>query len=103
MANAFLPHLNESKKELNDIILSMKVNVIVLGNKNLINRARPEQVCSCIKPIDTSTAQTPAYPAGHAFQGYVLYKKLSKNLMNRYINNLNLVYICTYLKKMKQS
>ena len=78
VANAFLPHVNESKKELKDIILSMKVNVIVLGNKNIINRARPEQVCSCIKPIDTSTAQTPAYPAGHAFQGYVLYKKLSK-------------------------
>ena len=31
-----------------------------------------------IKPIDKSTAQTPAFPAGHAFQAYLLSKKLSE-------------------------
>ena len=78
VTKAFLPHVNETKNELNEIVLSMKVKLIVYANKYLINRARPEQVCSCIKPIDGSTAEHPAYPAGHAFQGYLLYKKLSK-------------------------
>ena len=49
-----------------------------MTNKYLINRARPEQVDPSIKPIDKSTAQTPAFPAGHAFQAYLLSKKLSE-------------------------
>ena len=39
------------------------------------------QVNKNIKPIDISTAQTPAYPAGHAFQAYYLAKILSKNTL----------------------
>ena len=54
------------------------VKLVVYGNKYLLNRARPEQVDSSIKPIDTSTAETPAFPAGHAYQAHVLYKILSK-------------------------
>ena len=77
VAAAFLPHVNESKKELDKIILDMKTKFIVRINKYLINRARPSQVCISITPLDTSTAETPSYPAGHAFQAYVLYKKLS--------------------------
>ena len=77
VAAAFLPHVDESKKELDKIILDMKTKFIVRINKYLINRARPSQVCSSIIPLDTSTAETPSYPAGHAFQAYVLYKKLS--------------------------
>jgi hypothetical protein len=75
---AFLPHVEEKEEELNKIIGGLGVNTIVYGNKTLINRARPAQVCGCIKPIDTSTAETPAYPAGHAFQAYLLCKILCK-------------------------
>tara|TARA_B100000902_G_scaffold332680_1_gene330752 strand:- start:764 stop:1354 length:591 start_codon:yes stop_codon:yes gene_type:complete len=75
---AFLPHVEEKEQELKKIIGSLKVNSIVYGNKIFINRARPAQVCGCIKPIDTSTAETPAYPAGHAFQAYLLCKILCK-------------------------
>jgi len=30
-----------------------------------------------IKPINVETVQTPAYPAGHAYQAYLVAKKLS--------------------------
>ena len=75
---AFLPYVDESEEELNKIITDPLVKLVVYGNKYLLNRARPEQVDSSIKPIDTSTAETPAFPAGHAYQAHVLYKILSK-------------------------
>ncbi len=78
IVTVFLPHVKETEQELYDIILSNKCETILKINKYLINRARPEQVDSSIKPIDKSTAQTPAFPAGHAFQAYLLSKKLSE-------------------------
>ena len=71
---AFLPHVEEKEDGLKKMVLNFKVSSIIKMNKYLINRARPAQVCGCIKPIDTSTAETPAYPAGHAFQAYLLCK-----------------------------
>ena len=53
---------------MNKIITDPLVKLVVYGNKYLLNRARPEQVDSSIKPIDTNTAETPAFPAGHAYQ-----------------------------------
>lgn len=73
---AFLPYIKESYQEINNIILSV-IPIIILF-KYLINRARPNQIDNSIIPIDTSTAQTPAFPAGHAFQAYYLSKILSK-------------------------
>ena len=73
---AFLPLVNEDINQLNKIILEPSTFIKIL--KYSINRARPEQVNFNIKPIDTSTAKTPAFPAGHAFQAYYLAKKLSK-------------------------
>ena len=73
---AFLPYVKENLKELNSII--NEPNNIILGFKYFINRARPNQIDNTIKPLNISTAQTPAYPAGHAFQAYYLAKKLSK-------------------------
>ena len=73
---AFEPYVNESIEELDEI--SMRYNSIIFFFKYSINRARPEQVNRNIKPIDTSTAQTPAYPAGHALQAQVLANYLSK-------------------------
>lgn len=73
---AFKPHVKESLEELNSIERSH--NSIILFFKYLINRARPQQVDNSIKPINTDTSQTPAYPAGHAYQAYLLEKILSK-------------------------
>ena len=52
IVTVFLPHVKETKQELYDIVLSDKCETIVMTNKYLINRARPEQVDSSIKPIE---------------------------------------------------
>jgi len=51
---------------------------IMMSYKRYYNRPRPAQVNKSIIPAESTTAQTPAYPSGHAFQAYVLAKKLSR-------------------------
>ena len=84
----FKPHVKESLEELHAI--ERGPDYIILFFKYLINRARPEQVDKSIKPINTDTAKTPAYPAGHAYQAYYLAKKLSERYPEKK----------TYLKKL---
>jgi len=73
---AFMPYVNENYNDL-EIELT-KHNNIIYFLKYIINRARPEQVDKSINPINKKTAMTPAYPAGHAYQAYLLYKYLRK-------------------------
>ena len=73
---AFLPFVNDTQKQLDKIVVSQ--NKIIFFFKYLINRIRPWQLDNSIFPLDKSTAMTPAYPAGHAYQAYLLAKKLSK-------------------------
>jgi hypothetical protein len=76
VSNAFMPYVKESKEELDD--LAMSQNNIIYIFKYLINRRRPWQMTDKINPINIDTAKTPAYPAGHAYQAYLLYNILSK-------------------------
>jgi hypothetical protein len=47
--------------------------------KRLYNRARPEQVApQIVDALDSKTANSAAYPSGHAFQAYYAAKLLSK-------------------------
>jgi len=47
--------------------------------KRLYNRARPEQLApQIIDALDSKTANSAAYPSGHAFQAYYAAKLLSK-------------------------
>ena len=76
---------NEMKKEdMIKIIMSPKVVNIIMKYKNIYNRARPSQIVPNIINrkngilLNSSTANTPAYPSGHAFQAYYLGKILSK-------------------------
>lgn len=73
---AFLPYVKENYEDLQKI--SKKQDMIILFFKYFINRARPWQVDQSIVPLSIETAQTPAYPAGHAYQAYMLEKYLSK-------------------------
>ena len=73
---AFKPYVKESLQELS-IIEQKQVHLILLF-KYVINRARPQQIDKSIVPLNISTAQTPAYPAGHAYQAYYIAKELSK-------------------------
>ena len=78
---AFKPYVKESLEELSQIELSQ--DYIIFAFKYLINRARPEQVYRTIKPINSDTAQTPSYPAGHAYQAHLIAKVLSKRYPNK--------------------
>tara|TARA_B100000963_G_scaffold290459_1_gene260291 strand:- start:1010 stop:1573 length:564 start_codon:yes stop_codon:yes gene_type:complete len=72
----FLPHVNESLNELTKIVISQ--NHIITFFKRIINRRRPYQIDTELKPLSTATSQTPAYPAGHAYQALLLASHLSK-------------------------
>lgn len=95
---AFLPFVNENASELRSIIDNPFTKLIIFSNKYLINRARPEQIDKSIKPLNKDTAKTPAYPAGHAFQAYLLYKKLSKKYPDKEKLLLNLAFKCDYCR-----
>ena len=74
---AFLKEVEEETyNDLNNKIINLVP--IILFLKYLFNRARPQQIDNSIKPLNKNTAQTPAFPAGHAFQAYYLSKYLSK-------------------------
>tara|TARA_X000000950_G_scaffold33807_1_gene36335 strand:+ start:3289 stop:3852 length:564 start_codon:yes stop_codon:yes gene_type:complete len=81
IAAAFVPYVKENKKELEKIATSH--NFIIITFKTIINRRRPWQIDPTLKPINIKTAQTPAYPAGHAYQAYLLCKYLVKKYPNK--------------------
>ena len=78
---AFLPYVNESENELTKML--SKHDKLILFLKYTINRPRPNQVDSSIIPLNIDTAQTPAYPAGHSYQAYLLSKQLTKKYPNK--------------------
>lgn len=75
VAYAFKPHVNDSLEFL--INKTLEPNKLIIFLKYLFNRARPNQLDKSIIPLDISTAKTPSFPAGHAFQAYYLEKYLS--------------------------
>ncbi len=78
VVHAFKKHVDESEEELDYIMARPSITGITLYLKYSINRARPYQVNKNIKPLDSKTANTPAYPAGHALQAYFLANILGK-------------------------
>lgn len=70
---------NEQFQKLKKIINSSVVLDQIMFYKKLYNRARPFQVApNNVNALDSKTANTPAYPSGHAFQAYYAAKLLSK-------------------------
>ena len=74
---AFVDHVHESLLDLHSIITSTHILFLILFLKYIINRARPKQIDPELKSLKSITADTPAYPSGHAFQAYYLSKYLS--------------------------
>ena len=72
----YLESLNlNHKEELRNIINNSYP--IIMEHKRYYNRPRPAQVNANIKPVKSLTANTPAYPAGHTFQAYLMAYYLS--------------------------
>ena len=77
VVNAFKPFVpNISKEKLLQITLSENNKICFL--KYFINRARPSNVSNHVKLMDSTKANTPAFPAGHAAQAYILANYLQK-------------------------
>jgi hypothetical protein len=72
------------KKDMLAIVISPNIKNIIKKYKNIYNRARPSQVAPNIinkengTLLNSKTANSPAYPSGHALQSYYLGKILSK-------------------------
>ena len=64
--------------ELDAMIQQPRVVYTILFLKYTMNRARPYQSNPKIKPLYSSTDNTPSFPAGHAFQAYYLAKVLGR-------------------------
>jgi hypothetical protein len=77
VVHAFTPYVDESVDELNKMISSFPIRIIVMGAKYFFNRARPYQIQPDLDVLSSLTAHTPAFPAGHAFQAYYLAKKMT--------------------------
>lgn len=68
--------LDYDPQELETIILDSVP--IIMAHKEFYNRPRPAQINPDIVPEPSETADTPAYPSGHAFQSYLLARHLSR-------------------------
>lgn len=75
---AFLPHVKENKTQLTEIITHPFVLFLIYFLKYTINRPRPYQINKNIQYLKSKTGETPALPAGHAFQAYYLARVLTK-------------------------
>lgn len=92
VSKAFLPYVEESLEELDNY--ATKQNYIILFFKYLINRQRCWNINKSINPVNIDTAQTPAYPAGHAYQAYLLSKILTKKYPEKKALFEELAYKC---------
>ena len=90
---AFVDHVHESLLDLHSIITSTHILFLILFLKYIINRARPKQIDPELKSLKSITADTPAYPSGHAFQAYYLSKYLSTHFS---IGNCSKIFLSSY-------
>lgn len=71
-------------EEMDQIMTNSRVIFIAMSLKNVYNRARPAHIAPEIinekngTLLHSDSANTPAYPSGHAMQGYYLAKILSR-------------------------
>ena len=75
---AFSPHVEENIAQLNEIITHPVLLFVGYFLKYTINRPRPYQINKNIDHLKSKTGNTPALPAGHAFQAYYLAHILTK-------------------------
>jgi len=86
VVEAFVGYVPETREELKKIEISQ--NHIITFFKYVINRRRSYQLNPNLNVINIKTAQTPAYPSGHAYQAYLIANKLS----NRYPEKKDMLY-----------
>jgi len=76
----FMNYLEENNLEFSENNLSQIIFEslpVLMESKRFHNRPRPTQVNANITPVQSQTAATPSYPAGHTFQSYLIAHHLS--------------------------
>jgi len=84
-------------KDLQDIITSYKVVIPIYALKLLHNRKRSYQYVPGLN-LESTTAYTPSYPAGHAYQAYVLAKEIGQKYPKHYESLVKLAEKCDYVR-----
>lgn len=77
VANAFFTVINHENENIRSLIVQPHILFIIIFLKLIVNRPRPKQLDPKLDILPSTTANTPAYPSGHAFQAYYLAYKLS--------------------------
>jgi hypothetical protein len=70
---------DEQFRQLKKEIITPKIISKIMFYKKLYNRARPFQLApDLVNAFNSTSTNTPAFPSGHAFQGYYAEKLLSQ-------------------------
>ena len=85
-------------KHLDKLITDSSITNFIMKKKIKYNRIRPYQLYPKINKLYSKTANTPAFPAGHAFQAYLLAKLISKKHPNLKDKLYNLAYKCDIVR-----
>jgi hypothetical protein len=91
---AFAELVPETFKQLHNITIRKHIILIIQSLKYIINRPRPQQINTLLNVLPSKTADTPAFPAGHAFQAYYLAKILGKKYPHIKSELDNIAYDC---------
>ena len=95
---AFIDDVEEDRETLEKLIKQPNVRWPILICKYLINRPRPYQINKDITPLHSDTGNTPALPAGHAFQAYYLAHILSKKYPEKKVLLDNIAKRCDIVR-----
>jgi hypothetical protein len=66
------------KEHLLKLCVSARVNDLITQEKRLHNRVRPKQLLQSLNTLESTIANTPSFPARHAFHAWLVCFKLSK-------------------------
>lgn len=83
--------------KLQTYITTLPTLVIIYGLKWLHNRKRPYQYDRKLK-LESTTANTPSYPAGHTYQAFILAKILTKEYPQYSQELFKLAEKCNYVR-----
>ena len=95
---AFKNMVPMSLNSMQNIIFELKVIVVILFLKTIINRPRPIQIDNTLNILVSKSANTAAYPSGHTIQAYYLAKKLSKQFPDKKEELFNMAKKCGYAR-----
>jgi hypothetical protein len=94
---AFYDEFGIPLEKLRNIAHTSSVITLIYFLKYIHNRRRPYQLDSRVA-LQSQTASTPSYPSGHAYQAYLIARKLSKERPELKDKYMELADKCAYIR-----